>query len=164
MGLVLRVPVLYGKGENTESAVNCLLDAVWKAQDPSALIEMDDWAQRYPTNTDDVARVCVDIASKYRGWKTSRDNAEIKLPQILQFSSEDRMTKYNICETFAEIMGLTLDGMVAVKASPKKGEIQRPFDTHLSTKELRDLGIDVRTMDFKSWWYVSLYSFPCRTA
>lgn len=58
--MVLRVPVLYGSVEqevgNKESAVNVLMDAIWKAQEQE--IKMDHWAIRYPTNTEDVGRVC----------------------------------------------------------------------------------------------------------
>lgn len=58
-GVVLRVPVLYGPAEsNAESAVNVLMDSVYKAQEEGAKIKMDHWALRYPTNTEDVARVC----------------------------------------------------------------------------------------------------------
>ena len=61
LGVVLRVPVLYGDAETPEeSAVNVLMDVLWKAQSqPQGLkIRMDHWALRYPTNTADVARVC----------------------------------------------------------------------------------------------------------
>jgi len=59
MGVVLRVPVLYGEAESpAESAVNVLMDAVWKAQEKNASVKMDHWALRYPTNTEDVGRVC----------------------------------------------------------------------------------------------------------
>ena len=61
-GVVLRVPVLYGEAETpAESAVNVLMESVWKAQniEGGAKIKMDHWAIRYPTNTEDVARVCV---------------------------------------------------------------------------------------------------------
>ncbi len=58
LGVVLRVPVLYGVAQSpAESAVNVLLDAVTKAQKEDAKIKMDHWSLRYPTNTDDVARV-----------------------------------------------------------------------------------------------------------
>lgn len=58
-GVVLRVPVLYGQAESSkESAVNVLMDAVDKAQEKGATVNMDHWAIRYPTNTEDVARVC----------------------------------------------------------------------------------------------------------
>lgn len=61
--VVLRVPVLYGDAEvPAESAVNILMDALWKSQDRVAegaeKIKMDHWARRYPTNTEDVGRVC----------------------------------------------------------------------------------------------------------
>jgi dTDP-4-dehydrorhamnose reductase len=58
-GVVLRVPILYGTAESPEeSAVNVLMDAVWKAQEKDTVINMDHWALRYPTNTEDVGRVC----------------------------------------------------------------------------------------------------------
>ncbi|KAM0299643.1 hypothetical protein ACHAPM_007690 [Fusarium culmorum] len=59
LGVVLRVPVLYGNAETpSESAVNVLMDALWKAQTQGAQISMDHWAIRYPTNTEDIGRVC----------------------------------------------------------------------------------------------------------
>lgn len=59
LGVALRVPVLYGDAEMpTESAVNVLMDVVWTAQEPGAKVKMDHWALRYPTNTEDVGRVC----------------------------------------------------------------------------------------------------------
>ena len=149
-GVVLRVPVLYGKAdEPKESAINVLMDAVWRAQEKDARVNMDHWAQRYPTNTEDVARVCLDIATKY----LSEEDGRRSLPNILQFSSEDRMTKYEIGRLFAEIMGLPLGGMIAETAGgDPKASVQRPFDTHLSTKVLKDLGIKVYTQNFKDWW------------
>lgn len=60
VGVVLRVPVLYGQVEgNWESAVNCLMDVVVGAgKGEGKRVKMDHWALRYPTNTEDVARVC----------------------------------------------------------------------------------------------------------
>jgi len=58
-------------------------------------------------NTADVARVLKDVAVKYT---TSQDSSA--LPKILQFSSKDRMTKYEICQMLAEIAGLPLENMV----------------------------------------------------
>lgn len=58
LGLVLRVPVLYGDAEMpSESAVNVLMDVLWKAQQGEK-VTMEHWALRYPTNTEDVGRVC----------------------------------------------------------------------------------------------------------
>jgi nicotinamide mononucleotide adenylyltransferase len=75
------------------------------------------------------------------------------LPKILQFSSEDKYTKYEMCQLFAEIMGLPLDGMIAnTEGNDPNASVQRPYDCHLSTKALKDLGINVATMDFTGWW------------
>lgn len=64
-GVVLRVPVLYGKTEwNGESAVNTLLDVVMNEAQKEK-VEMDAWSIRYPTNTADVGRVLKDIAGGY---------------------------------------------------------------------------------------------------
>jgi dTDP-4-dehydrorhamnose reductase len=138
-GTILRVPVLYGPTEdNSESAVNVLMDALYKSQKEP--VKMDDWALRYPTNTEDVARVCVDIARH-------------KAKGILQFSSEDRMTKYEICSVFGEIMGLPVDGFEPDREGGKaKDGTVRPYDCHLDTSGLKDLGIDVSTVDFVAWW------------
>ncbi|KAJ9602172.1 hypothetical protein H2200_013292 [Cladophialophora chaetospira] len=149
--VVLRVPVLYGPTDptenNKESAVNVLMDSLYKSQKEP--VKMDAWAIRYPTNVEDVARVCLDVAELY----TSSSTPE-KLPRILQFSSEDRMTKYEITQTFAEIMGLPLDGVVADTDGGKPGPdgTLRPYDCHLDTSELQKLGIDVATIDFVAWW------------
>ncbi|KAK4697013.1 S-adenosylmethionine synthetase, partial [Lecanoromycetidae sp. Uapishka_2] len=157
LGVVLRVPVLYGKDDEPKgSAINVLMDALWKSQEKGAQVKMDHWAQRYPTNTEDVARVCLDISKKYLNDR----EALHELPNILQFSSEDRMTKYEICELFAEVMGLPLNGIVAETAgNDPNARVQRPYDTHLSTKALRDIGIDVRTQDFKAWWKWEVKAF-----
>ncbi|MCJ1285885.1 hypothetical protein MMC26_005227 [Xylographa opegraphella] len=148
LGVVLRVQVLYGStNDHSESAVNVLLNKVLQSQEKEAKISMDDWAQRYPTNTEDVGRVCQDIATKYLGaGKTER----AQLPKILQFSSEDRYTKFEICRLLAEILDLPLEGMVGVKEAGTG--VQRPYDTHLSTKALKELGVPVWTQDFKGWW------------
>lgn len=58
LGVVLRVPVLYGDAEMpSESAVNVLMDVLWKSQQGEK-VKMEHWALRYPTNTEDVGRVC----------------------------------------------------------------------------------------------------------
>ena len=148
LGVVMRVPVLYGKAKDPkESAVNVLMDVLLKSQEKGSRIKMDDWAKRYPTNIEDVARVCVDTATKYL------DGERYRLPKILQFSSEEYYTKYDICQLFAEIMGLSLDGIVPDKAgNDPNASVQRPYDTHLSSQALKDIGINVETQDFKAWW------------
>ncbi|KAF3927728.1 hypothetical protein ABW21_db0206313 [Orbilia brochopaga] len=104
--VVLRVPLLYGSGENHESAVNTLIDTIWNKAGKNK-VEMDHWAIRYPTNTEDVARVLKDIAEKY----TTTDIAT--LPRVLQFSSEDKCTKYEICDRLSHVLALPINHIVA---------------------------------------------------
>lgn len=156
LGLVLRVPVLYGDAEMpAESAVNILMETVWKAQEPDARISMDHWALRYPTNTEDVGRVCHDVAIKYLN---ALDRST--LPQVLQFSSEDKFTKYEICQTFAEIMGLPITAIEPnSEGNDPNADVQRPYDCHLSTAALKEIGIDVSTQDFIGWWRWQVRAF-----
>ncbi|KAL8953826.1 MAG: hypothetical protein Q9222_000335 [Ikaeria aurantiellina] len=150
LAVVLRVPVLYGSVEtNAESAVNVLIDAVWKAQDKDAHVAMDNWSLRYPTNTEDVARVLVDIARQY----LVADEARVAMPKVLHFSSEEGFTKYQICEILAEILGLPLEGMTGQGEDPP-AKVARPYDTHLSTQVLKKMGINVGTQGFRDWWYI----------
>lgn len=82
------------------------------------------------------------------------------LPKILQFSSEDKMTKYDICQKFGEIMGLPIDNIEAnTQGNDPNASVQRPYDCHLSTKALKDLGISVWTQDFTAWWRRELRAF-----
>lgn len=77
-GVVVRVPVLYGSVEqglgkgSGESAVNVLMDVLMEAQekgvgrmDEERWTKVDDWALRYPTNTEDVARVIQGLSPSF---------------------------------------------------------------------------------------------------
>lgn len=67
--VVLRVPVLYGScDEPKESAVNILMSQLWlsqKIEGSEPKIQVDDYALRYPTNTQDVGRLCRDLSKLY---------------------------------------------------------------------------------------------------
>lgn len=155
LAVVLRVPVLYGQAETpAESAVNVLTDAVKKAQNGTS-VTMDHWSLRYPTNTEDVARICQDVVSKYLET-TDRTS----LPRVLQFSSEDKFTKYEICQLFADILGADIKAMAAnAQGNDPNASVQRPYDCHLSTKALKNLGINVYTQDFNGWWRREMRAF-----
>lgn len=155
LGVVLRVPVLYGRADSSDaskSSIHSVLDGVYKAQevkDGQAKMKVDDYAQRYPTATEDVGRVCADIARLYTS------TSDTKLPSILHFSGRDKMTKYQMSEMFADILGFSLENCERHDPTKgeKEGEVKRPYDTCLlGGKELEDLGIDTSCMDFKGWW------------
>lgn len=147
--LVLRLPLLYGAcDEPQESAVNVLMSQLWAAQklgDTDPDMHMDHYALRFPTNTQDVARVCRDLSDYYR----STENADTQLPAILHFSAHDQMTKWQIVQTFADITGLPLDRLQP-QSEPSDGT--RPYDCHLDTSDLEQLGINVSTVAFRDWW------------
>lgn len=154
LGIILRVPVLYGTAEEPkESSINALMDTVWKAQDKDANLFVDDWAQRYPTNTEDVGRVCFDLGVKYLAMHEAKQS----VGRIFHFSSKDRFSKFEICLLFAEIMDLPLNGLRGYKdtGDDPHASVQRPYNTHLSNQALEELGIDVQTQSFTAWWYVS---------
>lgn len=114
----------YERGERDQRA-----RAVWKASEKDAQVPMDDWSLRYLTNTEDVARVLVDIAPRY----LVAGEARVAMPRTLQFSSEDRCTRYQMCQLFAEIMGLPLRGLNGI-GDDKKAAVPRPCDTHWSNQ------------------------------
>ncbi|KAG6008065.1 hypothetical protein E4U21_005078 [Claviceps maximensis] len=157
--VVLRVPVLYGHAETpAESAVNVLMESVWKAQTQGTKVEMDHWAIRYPTNTEDVGRVCRDVAVKYLDVDAAGDRRT--LPPTLQFSSEDKMTKYEICQLFGKMMGLDIANIEAnTQGNDPSATVQRPYDCHLSTSALKKLGIDTTTTHFTEWWRREVRAF-----
>lgn len=99
----------------------------------------------------------VDVAVKYLA---AGESERTGLPKILQFSSEDKYTKYEICQLFSEIMGLNIDAIEPnTQGNDPNASVQRPFDCHLSTKALKDIGIDVSTQDFTGWWRREVRAF-----
>ena len=158
LGIILRIPLLYGHCEENDpskSAVHPLIDTIWKAQslkegDPK--LKVDNYALRYPTATEDVGRVCVDIAKLY----TKDEDKAQPLPRILQFSSETCYTKYGMVKLFAEdILSLPIDNIEPwdpTQDEEASGSTVRPYDSHLDTQVLKDIGISVATQDFIGWW------------
>ncbi|KAI9807210.1 MAG: hypothetical protein M1825_005928 [Sarcosagium campestre] len=145
----LRIPVLYGPAEKpSESAINILMDTVTRKGNGDAKTVVDDWAVRFPTNTQDVARVLVDIAEKY-----AEEGSDISsLPSVLHFSGQEAFTKYGMCALFGEIMGLPVSALIPNKDPPAPTDVQRPYNCQLSTKALQGLDISITAQNFKDWW------------
>ena len=151
---MLRIPVLYGTVDkrlgNKESSINTLLDVLMVYQQSGITTKVDDWAIRYPTNTEDVARVVVDISKK---WKDAKEEERKGWQNILQFSAEEPMTKYQVCEILAEVQGVGMGGLKRDKQGGESGGVSsRPYDTKLDTQALQDLGISTQAMKFGDWW------------
>ncbi|PPQ86623.1 hypothetical protein CVT25_006807, partial [Psilocybe cyanescens] len=141
--IILRVPVLYGPApQNSDSAINILLDVV---QDQSGkMYKMDHYATRYPTNVLDIA----DFLVRLTGLKKP-------VPPILHYSADEPFTKYEICLTFAKILGLPHKHIIPDAEAPTgEGATTRPRDCHLYTRETEDLGVEggLGLSLFEEWW------------
>ena len=99
-----------------------------------------------------------DVAVRYLAAVERGDASS--LPRVLQFSSEDKYTKYEICQLFGEIMGLPIDRIEPnTEGNDPNASVQRPYDCHLSTRGLKELGISVATQDFVGWWRREVRAF-----
>jgi len=155
LGLALRVPLLFGKtvDENDPSidGIHMLVKQIWEAQsikEGEAKIRTDDYALRYPTATQDVARVVFDLSKLYL------ETTDKELPRIVHFSSQQPYTRFQMAEILADILGLSIDGLE--RWDPSKEEVKsdttRPYNTQLDISGLTELGIDNSTGDFRGWW------------
>ncbi|KAJ1925113.1 hypothetical protein LPJ71_000289, partial [Coemansia sp. S17] len=123
---ILRVPVLYGPTEYAaESAVNVLVDVVKSG----AGAQMDAWQARFPTCTEDVARVLVDLS------EISVGAVGEGVAGIFHFSAAEKMTKYDMCGVFAHLLGVedNMQNLVPVTEKPDSEQVaaSRPDNTQL---------------------------------
>ncbi|TIB80023.1 methionine adenosyltransferase II, beta [Wallemia mellicola] len=138
--VILRVPVLYGRVENTkESAVTILIDAVKEGKAK----KMEHYANRFPTNVDNVA-IALNALTK---------NIQ-KVPQIVHYSSREAYTKYEMACTFAEILGLPSDHLIADTEEPTgDAAVSRPKDCQLSRDSFDKLNLNVDdNLSFKEFF------------
>lgn len=119
---------------------------------------MDNVAIRFPTGispssgankaeVSDVSRVIRDIAELYLV-----NPSAFKFPEILHFSGSEKMTKYDMAVKFAEILGVPTDHLERVDAIDERASVNRPRDCQLDVGRLKELGINVQSVDFESWW------------
>ncbi|KAJ1755310.1 hypothetical protein LPJ58_001312 [Coemansia sp. RSA 1591] len=139
---ILRVPVLYGEAETPgESAVNMLVDLV-----RSSSGKVDALQPRFPTCTDDVAHVLVDMC------EVSVGSAGEVISGVFHFSAKEEMTKYQMCQVFARILKIDDSGLVPITEKPQEPVATRPDNCQLSTEALEEVGISVHCVPFSEWW------------
>ena len=119
---------------------------------------MDNVAFRFPTGTPhlstakpvevaDIGRVIRVLSNLYLSTPTV-----FNFPEILHFSAPQRMTKYTMGMVFAEILGVPTDHLVRIDSIDEKAAVNRPRDCQLDVGRLRELGVNVQSVDFTSWW------------
>jgi S-adenosylmethionine synthetase len=124
----LRVPLLYGQIETLEeTSVTALVNTI-KGSSP----KLDNWQERFPTHTTDVARVLEAFCSMYAQPRGASASA---FSGIFHWQSNERYTKWTMAIIIAEIVGLDLAGCVRVDNAPAPGQALRPqFEQMLCTR------------------------------
>jgi len=134
---VLRVPLLFGPLEYLgESSVTALLDSITKKADP----KFDNWQERFPTSSDDLADVLEAFAAAYvaRGHSSPSE-----FGGIFHWQANERQTKYTMAVTIAEIAGLPINKFIRVDTGPAEGAPMRPqFECMECTRLEKVLGIE----------------------
>jgi len=77
------------------------------------------------------------------------------IPLILHYSGDEPFTKYEICLTFAKILGIPHKHIIPDPEPPTgEGATTRPRDCRLYTKETEDLGVEggLGLSLFEEWW------------
>ncbi|XP_059846724.1 methionine adenosyltransferase 2 subunit beta isoform X4 [Hypanus sabinus] len=131
---VLRVPVLYGPIEELEESAVCAIFS--SVQSPERLASVDHWQQRFPTHVADVARVCRELSE--------RRMQDSSVSGIFHWSGNERMTKYEIACTMADVFRLPRNHLQPVTDPPPTGTL-RPHDARLDCSRLERMGIGQRT-------------------
>eukprot|EP00441_Pelagodinium_beii_P019168 CAMPEP_0197664020 /NCGR_PEP_ID=MMETSP1338-20131121/58382_1 /TAXON_ID=43686 ORGANISM="Pelagodinium beii, Strain RCC1491" /NCGR_SAMPLE_ID=MMETSP1338 /ASSEMBLY_ACC=CAM_ASM_000754 /LENGTH=325 /DNA_ID=CAMNT_0043242571 /DNA_START=12 /DNA_END=986 /DNA_ORIENTATION=+ len=120
---ILRVPLLYGPIEKLEeTSLTALLKTVKEAAP-----KLDNWQERFPTNTEDLALV-MEAFCEAQCRSLSENNAEntSRFAGIFHWQANDRQTKFSMGTTIAEIAGLSTKHLVKVDAAPAPGSAPRP--------------------------------------
>ncbi|KAJ2084015.1 hypothetical protein H4R24_000363 [Coemansia sp. RSA 988] len=145
---ILRLPVLYGVAENPkEGPINILINLVCGVQP----VSVDDVQPRFPTCTDDVSRVLLDMVDMGIGFNRSL------VEGIFHFSAKEKMTKYEMCQDFAGILDVDIqNNVIPITEKPVEPVASRPDNPQLSTKSLELIGISVDCVPFHEWWTVYL--------
>lgn len=134
---VLRVPLLFGPLEYLgESSVTALLDSVTKKTAP----KFDNWQERFPTSSDDLAEVLEAFSAAYiaRGHSSPSE-----FGGIFHWQANEKQTKYTMAVAIAEIAGLPFSKFVRVDTGPAPGAPMRPqFECMECTRLEKVLGIE----------------------
>jgi S-adenosylmethionine synthetase len=143
---IVRVPLLYGPIEQVgETSVTSLLNTVREAAP-----RIDNWQERYPTSTEDLAQVLECLASCYFAQRCHPGIGD-KFRGVFHWQANERHTKYTMAVAIAEIAQVSTAHIVRVDDAPAPGSAPRPqFERMLCPRIEELLGIDSLSSRFRS--------------
>ncbi|MBD3344048.1 MAG: sugar nucleotide-binding protein [Chitinivibrionales bacterium] len=131
--LILRVPILYGPIESLdESPVTIIARQLMKEN----VRTFDNWANRYPTLTTDIAVVI-------RQMIEQRKSGNSAVRGICHWSGGEALTKYAMALIIADIIGTAPDSVEPVNDPPPGAP--RPQNPHIDSSKLEKHGIGQRS-------------------
>lgn len=141
---IVRVPLLYGPVESLdETSVTVLLSTV-KGDAP----KLDNWQERFPTSTEDLALVLEAFAAALQQRGQSNPSA---FRGIFHWQANARHTKYTMGKAIAEIAGLDSSKLISVDTPPAPGSAPRPqFERMLCSRIEKVLGIEGQAGIYRS--------------
>ncbi len=123
--IILRVSILYGISAGLKASA--LLYSSIKAIKSKTEVFIEDVIARYPVYTGDVAKAIGFLLRK-------------KASGIYHFSSDDKLTKYQIALMIASVTGKNSSHIRPLKTLPET-PAKRPLDSHLDTSKIFSLGM-----------------------
>eukprot|EP00747_Dinoflagellata_sp_TGD_P030726 gnl/TRDRNA2_/TRDRNA2_134824_c0_seq1.p1 gnl/TRDRNA2_/TRDRNA2_134824_c0~~gnl/TRDRNA2_/TRDRNA2_134824_c0_seq1.p1 ORF type:complete len:329 (-),score=41.18 gnl/TRDRNA2_/TRDRNA2_134824_c0_seq1:125-1111(-) len=144
---ILRLPLLYGPIEKVgETSVTSLLNTI---KEPAP--KLDNWQERFPTNTEDVALVMEKFVSEYVARVARGSTVPADFSGKFHWQANERHTKYSMAILIAEVAGLSTDHFIRVDDAPPPGAAPRPqFELMKCTRLETLLGIDVAGNQFRA--------------
>lgn len=124
--LIVRVPILYGI--NAGLKASALLYSSIKAIESKTEVCIEDVIARYPAYTGDIAKAIDFLLKK-------------KASGIFHFSSDDKLTKYQIAKKIASVTGKGSSHIKPLKILPET-PAKRPLDSHLNADKIFSLGLE----------------------
>mmetsp|Transcript_53913 Transcript_53913/g.96528 ORF Transcript_53913/g.96528 Transcript_53913/m.96528 type:complete len:393 (+) Transcript_53913:114-1292(+) len=116
---ILRVPLLYGPVEKLEeTSVTGLMNILVKP----GPIKLDNWQERFPTNTEDLAMVMEAFCEA----RCQSGNDKSSFSGIFHWQANQRQTQYLMGMVVAEIAGLDTSNVTRIDDAPPPGPIVRP--------------------------------------
>jgi S-adenosylmethionine synthetase len=155
-GAILRVPLLYGPTDSLdESSVTQVFKNVKQSVD--AKVKVDNWQQRYPTYTPDVANVLEAFSSAYYKNIVAKDNNadKKKFGGVFQWQAPEMHTKFTMAKIIAKIANISEDGLVSVDDGPGPNAAPRPHYEAMTCAKLEAILKEYDEPAFKKTGYAT---------